>query len=358
MALLSFMARLGLDATGFEKNMAKAGSQVDNFGDKTLGALKGKIAAAFTVATVMEFRRRVIEHADSIGDLAEQYSITTDEAQKLQIVAGKTGVEFDRFGKILLKVAEIRDKALGGGHEGASARAQLGAFGISQSDIESKQVSSLDLATRISVALNGVTDDARALDLVGGRGASALATLRGIADLGPVSLISKEEIDTLSKAKDDFAEIYRLMLLMGAKAEVGIRGAIHEAMNDPYLLGEGLLEMLTGRVTYTGNGDEYGKTGAITKEEMAAYKSKTLGKRTQQSATGQRDSIIAASQFQSSASKSVSSLGGYYLGGDATASMDLARQALELAKRTADSLRNIEENTSTIKSAVDQQTQQ
>ena len=95
-----------------------------------------------------------------------------------------------------------------------------------------------------------------------------------------------------------------------------------------------------------------------TKEEMAAYKSKTLGKRTQQSATGQRDSIIAASQFQSSASKSVSSLGGYYLGGDATASIDLARQALELAKRTADSLRKIEDNSTSIKNAVDQQTQQ
>lgn len=331
MALLSFMARLGLDATGFEKNMSRADSQVTRFGSRTLGQLKGQLAAAFSVAAVTQFGRAVLNHADRIGDLAEQYNLTTDAVQELMAMAGKTGVEFEKFGNLILKIAQLRERALAPGAAGDGVRSQFAQFGIGADKLGASAISNMELATMWSVALKGATDNATALDMVSTRGIKALSVLQGIKDLGPISIIDKEEVETLSRMNDILGEMWRTTLNFGAKAITRGKDVYDVVKEDPWWLAEGFLE-------YFGGGGYQGKdlapTGPITAQELASARD-AMGNKKKPPTFG-RASRVTPDAFQSSASGSITAAGGYFLGSGQTAAMDLAKQAVDLAKKTLD----------------------
>ena len=303
------MARLGLDATGFEKNMAKANSQAENFGKQTLGALKGQIAGAFSVAALVGFTKSVIDHVDKIGDLAEQYNLTTDAVQKLMILAGRSGVEFEKFGNLLLKISELRAKAMKPGKDGEEARGQFGKFGV---DYKGPL---LDVATQLSVALGGKTDDATALEMVSIKGAKALSVLKGIQDIGRISIVNASEVANVSSLSDALGDLWRNLKGFAATSFASPIGALIDAGGNPALARERYQQRLR---------DSLKKPEAVVEPEPKKEAVKKANK------------AVEAIRFQSSAAGNITAAGGYFLGSSQTAAMDIAKQALDLAKRQLD----------------------
>ena len=83
MAILSLIAKLGLDGSTFETGLKRAKSLTDKF-RSSVGA---QLGAAMSVAAVTAFAAKVVQTADAIGDLSEQLNISTDDVQRLQVLA-------------------------------------------------------------------------------------------------------------------------------------------------------------------------------------------------------------------------------------------------------------------------------
>jgi hypothetical protein len=291
--------------------MAKANSQAENFGKNTLSALKGQIAGAFSVAALVGFTKSVVDHVDRIGDLAEQYNLTTDAVQKLMILSGRSGVEFEKFGNLLLKISELRAKAMKPGKDGEEARGQFGKFGV---DYKGPL---LDVATQLSVALGGKTDDATALDMVSTKGAKALSVLKGIQDIGRVSIVNAAEVANVSSLSDAVGDLWRNVKGFAATSFFSPIGALIDAGGNPALARERYQQRLR---------DSLKKPEAVV-EPVEEPKKEAVKK---------ANKAVEAIRFQSSASGNITAAGGYFLGSGQTAAMDIAKQALDLAKRQLD----------------------
>lgn len=210
MGLFSIMGKLGLDTSAFEAGAKRVESTTTGMARKVASEVKGMIAGAFTVGAVTAFTKSVINAGDRIGDLAEQYHLTNEEVQRLEILAGRTGVKFEKFGESFIKFAEIRQKAIDGD---SKSLALLNRYGVSQSDVVNRSKTNLDLLTQISDTYSEVSGSSQAqadaLDIAGAKGQKVLSTLTQIKNLGPVKLISDEDIAALGQFNDALDEVLR-----------------------------------------------------------------------------------------------------------------------------------------------------
>ena len=357
MALLSFMARLGLDATGFEKNMAKADSQVNHFGKQTLGALKGQLAAAFSFGAIAAGINQAVDSASKLNDQTAKLGVGTKFFQEWAFGAEQAGSSSEELAGFLEKLAVARTKALGGGAGENKAFAQ---FGVSLKDLQSGSLE--DIAGKVSKAFESGNPQQflESLRAIGGRGAGGLipAFSDGMEDAAKQAqelglVLSDDTIQSLDALGDRF-DIIKAQFNVGFSqigtyavkawgaafnaAEKYFQAAIQFGVG--FRQGNGIKDSINRAVAASLTAvDETGKTQD---SEEAALKLLQDKKRKSRLAAPDLSGVqmtsrkaVEAAQFQSSADKSVASLGGYYLGGDATSGMDLARQALELAKRTA-----------------------
>jgi hypothetical protein len=352
------MARLGLDATGFEKNMAKADSQVNRFGKQTLGALKGQLAAAFSFGAIAAGINNAVESASRLNDQTAKLGVGTKFFQEWAFGAKQAGSSSEELAGFLEKLAVARTKALGGG---ASENKAFEQFGVSVKDLQSGSLE--DIAAKVSKAFESGNPQEfiASLRVIGGRGAGGLipAFADGMDDAAKQAqelglVISDDTIQSLDALGDRF-DIIKAQFNVGFSqigtyavkawsaafnaAEKYFQAAIQFGVG--FRQGNGIKDSINRAVASSLTAVE--ETGITQDSEEAALKMLQEKKRKSRLSapdfSGVKSAVnkaVEASQFQSSADKSVASLGGYYLGGDATAGMDLARQALELAKRTAD----------------------
>jgi len=211
MGLMSFLVRLGLDGSQFETGLARAKSAGTRFASDFKSQIGASLVGALSVGAVTSFAKAVVNMADDIGDLAEQLNITTDEVQKLQILAGQTGVSFEKLGSSIVKVNSARAKAMEDAE--SKERAYFAQFGIGVQDLNDKSVTNLELVRRIGQAY---VDAGKPLDLqraiaelLGQKLTSAAGAIAKINELGPIKLISKEELDKLGEMNDRLDEVAR-----------------------------------------------------------------------------------------------------------------------------------------------------
>jgi hypothetical protein len=171
MALLSFMARLGLDATGFEKNMAKANSQVENFSGKTLGALKASLASAFAVAVIIEKFKDAINYAGELTDQMKRLGVSSEFLQGWAHGLELAGAKAEDLTSFLEKLAVSREKALGGD---SGALGSFAGLGVSLKDIESTDLEGLARKIAKVFTTGKPQDFIKSLREIGGRSAGAL----------------------------------------------------------------------------------------------------------------------------------------------------------------------------------------
>jgi hypothetical protein len=206
MAIFSLIAKLGLDGSAYESGLKKASSTTDKF-RSTIGA---QLGAALSVATIGAFTKKVIETVDAIGDLSEQLNISTDDVQRLQVLAGQTGVSFEVMAKSITKVSQERLKAI---EEGGKAREYFRTLGFSVTELNEKSLSNIDLISRMGQAHKGAGSSAQTqaamMAILGEEALKAAGAMAKIKDMGPINLVSKEQIDQVGKLADRMDEIMR-----------------------------------------------------------------------------------------------------------------------------------------------------
>jgi hypothetical protein len=219
MGLMSFFVRLGLDATQFKSALVTAQSAGQKFARDIKREIGGNIAAAFTVGAVTAFAKSVINAADEIGDLSDQLNITTDDVQRLQILAGQTGVSFEAMASAINKVNEARQKAMSA--PGAE-RAAFDFLGIGMATLSDKQITNLDLVRKIGQGYQdggkSIEKQAAVADLLGSKLVKAANAVADIDKLGDISIISDKDLQRLGDFNNRLDEISRMAKVITAPA--------------------------------------------------------------------------------------------------------------------------------------------
>lgn len=340
MGLFSMLGRLALDTTEFQAGVKRVESTTTGMARKVSSEVKGMIAGAFTVGAITSFTKSVINAGDRIGDLAEQYHLTNEEVQRLEILAGKTGVKFEKFGESFIKFADIRQKAIDGD---AKSLALLNRYGVSQSDVVNKSKTNLDLLTQISGAYSEVSGSSQAqadaLDIAGAKGQKVLSTLTQIKNLGPVKLISDEDIAALGQFADALDEVKR-QAQVAAAPTLGFWGRVLKRGNEMVAGGDetfALTRAAFAELFDTGPS----KTGPITAQDIAAAR-EGMSPYVPNSAAAtvaakEKTEAASRSRFSRPDSGNLARIGGLYFGADYNARLiDITAKIERHASRSAD----------------------
>ena len=288
MGFFSLIAKLGLDTSSFELGAKRAESATTAMGNKIKKDLKGRLAGLFTVGAIAAWTKHVIDAADNIGDLAEQTGESTDNIQKLQALAGRSGVEVTKYTQGLLKMGEARNAALSGDEKSILL---LEKFGLTLADLKGK-ASNLELLTRVGEVFSkdpgNIKLQADLADLLGAKMAKVGTTIADIQTLGPIAIISEKDIKDISALNDKIEELGRGLVALSAPA-AGFAARTLERLGNQSEIGLEKTPLVggifsTGRAIlseYLDGGDGSENSGAITKEELdqarAAMKSQKEG---------------------------------------------------------------------------------
>ena len=211
------LVKLGIDSTQFEMGIKRAQGLGEKFGTSFKGAVASKLGAALSVAAVAAFTKNVIESADKIQDLSEQLNLTTDEIQRLQILAGETGVTFDKFGSVLAKFEQIRLKATSGDQD---ALKTLQALGFTTEQLYDIQLTTIDGAVKAAEAHKNSGKSAETtaamIEIYGLKLKTAASALADYNTTSQRTLISNSDIDVLAKANTLLDEQFRIVKALAA----------------------------------------------------------------------------------------------------------------------------------------------
>lgn len=213
MAIFSLIAKLGLDGSSFEGGLKRATSMTDKF-RSSVGA---QLGGALSVAAIGAFASKVIETADAIGDLSEQLNISTDDVQRLQVLAGQTGVSFEAMAKSITKVSQERLKAI---EEGGKAREYFQTLGFNVAELNKNSISNIEIIRRMGEshdrAGKSAQTQAALIGILGEKAFKAAGAISKLSEQGEIKLISKQEIDDIGKLADRLDELKRQSIVATA----------------------------------------------------------------------------------------------------------------------------------------------
>jgi len=229
MAIFALIAKLGLDGSAFENGLKKASSTTDKF----RSSVGSQLGAALSVAAIGAFTKKVIDTVDAIGDLSEQLNISTDDVQRLQVLAGQTGVSFEAMAKSITAVSQERLKAI---EEGGKARAYFKALGLSVAELNDASLSNIDLISRMGQAHKDAGSSAQTqaamIAILGEKAFKAAGAISKIKEIGPIDLVSKEQIDQVGKLADRMDEIERQVTVAAVPAINFFGNAVEKAAKE------------------------------------------------------------------------------------------------------------------------------
>ena len=231
MGNFSLLAKLGLDTVAFESGAKRAQSMATKLGSNLKGTISGQLGAALGVASIIGFTKSVINLGDEIGDLSEQMNISTDDVQRLQVAAGQTGVKFETIAKGLVNVGQARLKAVeGAGKE----RAAFEALGLSLEEVNNGNITNIATAQKLQVAFeaSGKSAEAQAsmIEIFGVKAFQSALAINSLKELGPIELITQDQIKKLGEVNDKLDEQYRILKTKSAPAITGVLGLLNIAI--------------------------------------------------------------------------------------------------------------------------------
>jgi hypothetical protein len=223
MGLMKLVVSLGIDATQYNAGLKKAESATKSFA----AAAGPMLAGVFSVAAVIAWTRAVVNAADEIGDLAEQFEITTDQVQALQAAAAKTGVPFEQLASAMQRVKKLQIEARAGDEK---AKGLLGAAGIGINDPAFEAMQKLGES-------GGVEKLAAQVEILGTKLLKVRNALGEIKELGTVQLVSEKDAELLSKFSDDLDALGRTAKGLWANLLGVVYGGANALGNAPYAKG-------------------------------------------------------------------------------------------------------------------------
>lgn len=232
MGILSMLVKIGVDSSAFDAGLKRAQSVGERFGSSFKASVTTKLGAAFSVAAITAYTKHMMDLAGEIKDMGEQMNLTTDEVQRLQILANDTGVSFDKLSSVLLKLEEARLKATKGDQQAAKSLENLG---VSNEMLYNAELSTLDIAIKTAKThkeSGGSAETTAAMfDIYGLKlkaTATALSEYQKTADR---TIIKQEQLDNLDKYNKLFEEQIRLLKALSATPiDLTLQAALGPAM--------------------------------------------------------------------------------------------------------------------------------
>lgn len=220
MAFLSIMARLGMDATGFQAGIKQAESASAGLSKSLNSNLKGAIAGAFGTAAITAAAHKTIEYAGHIQDLSERLDVSTTALQEFEHAAMLTGSSLDEVASFFEKMNSARDEALAGNEQMIESFARLG---VNMTALRTLRAEDIFKKIGGSVQAGNPQELIAALRQIGGRSGGSLipAFKFGLDEAAKAaSVISPEDIAALDEAGDKFAMIAHIITTQLAPALV------------------------------------------------------------------------------------------------------------------------------------------
>lgn len=232
MALLSLVAKLGLDKTGFEQGLNSASKRVSSFGS----GLKTALAGAFSIAAIGAFLRSLDQTIGRIKDLSEQFSVTTDEVQNVDFALKQSGLAFEDLGQAMAKMGQARREAVEGGPGADELRKTFEKYGLTLDQLNSPQMRNFDLLMKMSDAMSRMNLTAREQveiqDLLGPRAAKLANVLANLTNTKPPSLFTQEDIDRIDKASKSMDALYATVQKMAAAPIGRFAESLNQGLQD------------------------------------------------------------------------------------------------------------------------------
>ena len=149
-AFKSLMASLGLDGSNYAKGMDTAEARAKRFShefkhsigegkEELLDFFGEKAAGMVGIVAVEELIRRTMEYAAAVDNASKRIGISTNTYQEQAFALKETGGSAEYLTHWYEKLAEAREKALGGGEEAEKLRGTFRALGVNIADLESKK---------------------------------------------------------------------------------------------------------------------------------------------------------------------------------------------------------------------------
>lgn len=218
MSLLSLIARLSLNASGFEKGLKDARSATDKWGDGLASSVKNKLASAFGAYAILKYTKAVFDNASQLKDWSEQMDLSTGEVQRLQHAATQVGLEFSNFATSLDKLGASRAAALDGN---AKMIESFSEFGVTLAELANPAKRNLDIMKEMSERIKTMTltpaqrQDMR--ELLGREGGKVSAAMREGLGKKRIFEIPPEDIKAMDSAKKDLEKLGRMVVFAGGR---------------------------------------------------------------------------------------------------------------------------------------------
>lgn len=215
---------MGLDGTAFESGVKRASSLLTRFANHAASDVKSRLSQAFSVGALENFVRKTIEYGHHIANLAEQFGLTTDQMQKLDAVANRTGIGIDMIGHTLLRIGEFRQRLADGDEKSLAIMKRMG---LSSEEFLRSGTDNLEIGMKITDAYSAsakTTQQINDLTEVGGvRSERILVALKEMHQIGPIELISKEDLETIKELGNQLKEWERRAVVAASPyvAQVG-----------------------------------------------------------------------------------------------------------------------------------------
>lgn len=234
MAIWSFLIKFASDTVGLDMGIKRAQSGIAALGTSARrlanDEMKGigrSIAAAFTVASVVQFSNHLKETVGHIKDTAELLGISTDEMQRLDKAASNTGNSVKLMVTTMERLESMRASAINGDSRAVGVFKTLGIDPTKGSPLEVlKQV--LDASTQ------GTKEAAAAYDIVGNKALKLKQVMGELKNLGPMELITTEQIDKIDAAFKKLDEAKRRFTVNAAPVYTGIAEGIANITDPSY----------------------------------------------------------------------------------------------------------------------------
>lgn len=214
-------AKLGLDGSGFEKGLAKAGQQMGAFAAGPVGELKTALAGAFSVGAL----KSLIDFGSKIKDTSQRLDMTTDSVQELSFAAGQNGSSLDEVARGIEHLAKGQEAILEGGEKAEKMIRIFQQLGFSLEEINS--LSPEEKFRKLGTALQDVNIAGRIqaglFDLMGKGAGKLVATLKELnANIAEIrasgGIITNEEIERMDKWGDELTKAELILKVWASRA--------------------------------------------------------------------------------------------------------------------------------------------
>lgn len=159
--MLSLLARLGFDGSGFDAGMANAKRNAARWGDSVASTIRKQLASAFGYYAIVRATQRTFEWASRLSDLSHATGLSTDALQRFEYAAKQNGASLEEVQQVVFRLARSQQEALLGNKK---YQESFERFGITLEDL--KKLKAEDIFLRIARSFKERGFEAAYADLV------------------------------------------------------------------------------------------------------------------------------------------------------------------------------------------------